>query len=117
MTVGTQARTWIRTSSKPQSAISEQSERYQDYTAATHERTTSRLWAFKYLMSRNFDMGELTLGAEHTATRRHTTFSGYAGVLDGTDDKIHDYNLAGLADWEMKLSEHTKWASDSDAST
>ena len=100
---------FLSSTNKPQSSISEQSERYQDYTAATHERTNNRLWAFKYLMSRNIGMGELSLGAEYTSTRRHTTFSGYAGVLEGTNDKIHDYNLAGFADWQMKLSEHTKW--------
>lgn len=94
--------------SKQHTSLSENSERYDDYTASTAEHTTNRLYALKYVMEKAYGVGNLSWGTECTFTRRHSDFSGYVGVLASTDDDIHDNNLAVFADWQISLGEHSK---------
>lgn len=90
------------------STIFEDSKVSNDYRTTTSENTLNHLYALKAVGTRNWKAGHLSLGTELTYTKRHTSFTGYEGVIDGTDDDIKDHNTAVFASWQWQWGSQTQ---------
>jgi len=88
--------------------ISELSQNYSEYNAATLEHTTNHFYAAKLTAVHPLWKGMILVGSEFTSTNRHTDFSGYKGIISSSDDDIHDRNLALFTSYNLPFNENTQ---------
>ncbi len=79
---------------KEEEYVQERSTNYEDYITNTREWARNRLYAGKLVLSYPLGEGKLAAGSEYTYTHRRASSTGYDMVIDATDDKIEDKNLA-----------------------
>ncbi len=80
--------------SKEEESVQEHSGNYEDYITSTKEWEKNRLYAGKLVLSYPVLGGSLSVGSEYTYTHRRTSSTGYTTIIDATDDRIEDKNLA-----------------------
>lgn len=74
--------------------VKDYSERHEDIMTTTEEYTRNRLYAGKIIFSYPLGNGQLSAGSEYTHAIRQAGSSGYGDIVESSDDKITDRNVA-----------------------
>lgn len=72
-------------------------------TVTADNVSRSRMYASKLVLTCPVWKGELCAGYEQTVTRRDNAFDSEGGVSSHTDDRIHEFTVAGFADYSVRL--------------
>ena len=76
----------------------EQSTNYEDQRVTTASKSNSRLIAEKLVLSRPVGKGTIDVGEEYTNSDFHSRFSNEEGLLENTDNRVKENNIAAFAE-------------------
>ena len=85
----------------------EQSLQLGDRTVTTHSENRNTMLAGKLVMTYPVWKGELSVGMEATRSLSHGLYTNVEQVLSPSDDKIHERNIAGFTEYQLRLGEWT----------
>ena len=83
----------------------EQSRQLDDRTVTTHNENRNHMLAGKLVLSYPVWKGELSAGTEMSRSNSHGTYHNVEQVLEPSDDEIRESNVAGFAEYNMKLGD------------
>jgi len=96
---------WIwKKSTRDQTSI-EQSQQLSDRVVSTHNENQSNMLAGKLVLTYPVWKGELSAGTEAIRSRSHGIYNNVEQVVSPSDDEIKESNVAGFAEYKMRLGQ------------
>ena len=83
----------------------EQSLQLGDRIVTTHNENRGNMLAGKLVLTYPIWKGELSFGSEVTRSNSHSIYENIERVLSPSDDEIRESNIAGFAEYQMKLGD------------
>lgn len=98
---------WIWKKTTRDQASYEYSQELDDRTVTTHNENRNRMLAGKLVLTYPVWKGELSAGTEATRSNSHGIYHNVEQVVSPSNDEIKESNVAGFAEYQMRLGE---WA-------
>ena len=96
---------WIWKKSTRDGVSTEHSLQLADRTVTTHNESRNHMLAGKLVLTYPIWKGELNAGTELSRSNSHGIYSNVEQVVTPSDDKIKESNVAGFAEYQMKLGD------------
>ena len=96
---------WIWKKSVRDQTSLEQSLQLADRIVTTHNENRSNMLAGKLVLTYPIWKGEVSFGSEATRSSNHGIYENIERVVSPSDDEIRESNIAGFAEYEIKLGE------------
>lgn len=96
---------WIWKKSTRDGVSTEHSLQLADRTVTTHNESRNHMLAGKLVLTYPIWKGELNAGTELSRSNSHGIYSNVEQVVTPSDDEIKESNVAGFAEYQMKLGD------------